>query len=598
MHGKQWNLTPRVIVMALTVLGFAASVLLFLQPQTNDSDNTLVKPAMDTPEPAVLSPVFDLLNDSRDQLQQLYAGQLEQDVSTGLFQAQLRQLQDRYPEQLNPSVMKALREGNIALEGALQLLRDAIAQRLVFNKQRHFLADKIRREAWKVEQWSRQAGRDAQRLPQQAARLAIYLGHYLKASDKQSAQHIVSEQVQPLLESMAAIVDAADGPVRVQLHAELDAIARQVAAEGGFADLLQQQDEAAAVATSNYDEAVAMLRRQSRLLLQLLPAAPKVVMTSPSATWVSWVSAILALLIVVCGYLGIRRVAKPDSVTPHPVLNTQAPRSSDSIVQSDHFFDDARYSIKALHGVYSEMMAVIARLSQIGQACRAGISRNVSPAELSPDPDGSGLTPTPVTQEAVSPVAANAARLADILQHQLQQVTEVGSSCDRITKAITEVEDIAFEINILALNAAVEAAHAQELGNGFAVVAAEVRQLAQRSSESANVIRELISESFGQVVEIKQLALDSVAEMKSLVASIDKLQALPETHSPEMVSKEAAAPLRTDVCQLRQIPESLDQEVVKMARLAEELDSHSTRLRDLIRARSDQRTVLVQHSAA
>jgi Amt family ammonium transporter len=61
-----------------------------------------------------------------------------------------------------------------------------------------------------------------------------------------------------------------------------------------------------------------------------------------------------------------------------------------------------------------------------------------------------------------------------------------------INNAIESIESIAFQTNILSLNAAVEAATAGEAGKGFAVVAGEVRNLANRSAESAKTIRELV----------------------------------------------------------------------------------------------------------
>ncbi|MEO0388541.1 MAG: methyl-accepting chemotaxis protein [Pseudomonadota bacterium] len=94
---------------------------------------------------------------------------------------------------------------------------------------------------------------------------------------------------------------------------------------------------------------------------------------------------------------------------------------------------------------------------------------------------------------------------------------EIQSSADRITSIISVIESISFQTNLLALNAAVEAARAGESGKGFSVVAAEVRTLAQRSSEAARDIADLIKESSDSVTR----GVDLVAQTGTALAKIE-----------------------------------------------------------------------------
>ena len=187
-------------------------------------------------------------------------------------------------------------------------------------------------------------------------------------------------------------------------------------------------------------------------------------------------------------------------------------------------------SIEDLSGSSDQVNAAAGEISSMSQSLASGASEQASTLEeisasfneitsMTKQTADNAKNADALVQDSVD--KANASQ--DAMSRLQKAVVEIQKSGNETAKILKDIDEIAFQTNLLALNAAVEAARAGEAGKGFAVVAEEVRNLSQRTSQSAKKTADLIESSQKSSSQGVNLAKETAEAIGKITEAANKI---------------------------------------------------------------------------
>jgi len=228
---------------------------------------------------------------------------------------------------------------------------------------------------------------------------------------------------------------------------------------------------------------------------------------------------------------------------------------------------------EAFNGVRQGALEQSQQTEEAAKACKSvftAIEQVVSASDQVADEAGrSAATAIQGTQMA-GKIASGVERVSDAAQELAQRINELGKSTGQIGAIVETIDDIASQTNLLALNAAIEAARAGEHGKGFAVVADEVRKLAERSSVATKEIADMvraIQNGAKEAVDTMQRAGEDVQAAVSLTEQAR--ESFAGIAAGTQASVERVDAIRTALDDIRAAENQLSAVIAKAAELAQ-----------------------------
>jgi len=253
-------------------------------------------------------------------------------------------------------------------------------------------------------------------------------------------------------------------------------------------------------------------------------------------------------------------------ITNFNSLISDISESSDSILSSSEFVSQSSVSIA--EGATKQTLSVD-RLNETTAELAERIKNNGESTEL--------------MEKFVFEAIEDAKKGNEEIDRMMEAMESINEASESISNIITTIDDIAFQTNILALNASVEAARAGSAGQGFAVVAGEVRSLAGRSKAAVQQSSELINKSREKVEKGMLTAKSTFSVLKLISERISKIWDLSKNiDESSKMQNESVNKISDNINVINKVVMVNAENSEKSAHTSEELTEKAKKFREMI----------------